>query len=82
QGMKEAKELLDGVVWCEDAYDAMKNADALAVLTEWNEFRTLQIERVKELMNSYILVDLRNIFDPKEMIKEGFKYSSIGRLGE
>ena len=63
-GMEEARRILDGVVWCGDAYDAMTGADALVILTEWNEFRALDLERVKALLKEPLIVDLRNIYDP------------------
>ena len=79
EGMDEAKKLLDGVVWCAGAYDAIKNADALAILTEWNEFRALDFAKVKALLRQPVLVDLRNIYRPEEMKAEGFRYFSVGR---
>jgi UDPglucose 6-dehydrogenase len=79
QGMGEAKKMLQGVVWCEDAYDTMKGADALAIVTEWNEFRALDLDRVRGLMRSPVLVDLRNIYRPADAAAAGFHYSSIGR---
>jgi len=81
EGMEEAKKMLTGVIYCEDAYDALKGADCMAVLTEWNEFRAINLDRVKSLLKSPILVDLRNIYEPREMIDAGFHYSSIGRPG-
>ncbi|MEC8163521.1 MAG: UDP-glucose/GDP-mannose dehydrogenase family protein, partial [Pseudomonadota bacterium] len=65
EGMEEAKKVLDGVTWCEDTYDAIKGSDAVAIVTEWNEFRSLDFARMKELMRSPILVDLRNIYEPE-----------------
>ena len=79
EGLTEAKELLPGVTWCEDAYDAMAGADALVIITEWNEFRSLDWARARELLNDPILVDLRNIYRPEEMVAAGFEYTSIGR---
>ena len=79
EGMDEAKKLLNGVMWCAGAYDAMKNADAAAILTEWNEFRALDLAKMKALLRQPILVDLRNIYKPEEMKAEGFHYVSIGR---
>ncbi len=79
EGIEEAKRLLENVIWCENAYDAMDGADALAILTEWNEFRALDIERVKSLLKRPVLVDLRNIYDPREMAAAGFEYSCVGR---
>ncbi len=79
QGMDEAKQLLNGVVWCDDAYSAMEGADCLAIVTEWNEFRALDLGRAKALLAQPVLVDLRNIYQPDEMKKAGFDYHSIGR---
>ncbi len=79
EGMKEAQKSLTDVVWCADAYDTMKGADGLAILTEWNEFRALDIDKVKSLLKTPVLVDLRNIYKPAEMRAAGFLYSSIGR---
>jgi UDPglucose 6-dehydrogenase len=79
QGMNEAKTLLKDVEWCESAYDAIDGADALTIVTEWNEFRSLDLERVSNLLKKPIVVDLRNIYDPREMESLGFDYFSIGR---
>jgi UDPglucose 6-dehydrogenase len=79
EGMSEAKKLLDGVVWCESAYETAADADALAILTEWNEFRALDLSRLKTLMRSPIICDLRNIYNPAQMSAAGFHYTSIGR---
>ncbi len=78
-GMEEAKKLLSGVDWGDDAYATMQDADALVIVTEWNEFRALDLERVKRLLKSPILVDLRNIYEPREIVEQGFTYRSIGR---
>jgi UDPglucose 6-dehydrogenase len=79
EGMAEAGHLLKDVEMCGDAYAAMKGADAIVIITEWNEFRALDLERVKSLMRTPIVVDLRNVYAPKEMIAAGFQYSCIGR---
>ncbi len=79
EGMEEAKSLLNHVIWCDGAYDTMTGADALVIITEWNEFRALDLERVKSLMRSPLMVDLRNIYEPAAMIDKGFDYHSIGR---
>ena len=81
EGMKEAEPILPGVKWCTDAYDAMKGADAVSIVTEWNQFRALDFERVKSLLNSPVLIDFRNIYNPDEMLAAGFDYTSIGRKG-
>jgi UDPglucose 6-dehydrogenase len=79
EGMETAGRELPNVAWCEDMYDAMAGADGLVVLTEWNAFRALDLERVRKLLRRPIVVDLRNIYEPAEMIAAGFSYSSIGR---
>ena len=79
EGMEEAKEMLPGVQWCEDSYETMGGADVLVIITEWNAFRGLDMERVKDLLNSNVLVDLRNIYEPEEMRQAGFDYHCIGR---
>jgi UDPglucose 6-dehydrogenase len=79
EGMAEAKKLLGDVVFCDGAYDAMADADALVILTEWNEFRALDLERVKGMLRSPTVIDLRNIYKPADMAEAGFYYFSIGR---
>ena len=79
EGMNEAKRLLDGVVWCASAYETVAGADALAILTEWNEFRALDLARIKASMHTPIVCDLRNIYNPSQMAAAGFQYSSVGR---
>lgn len=77
--MHEAEKLLPGVAWVKDAYAALEGADCLAILTEWNEFRALDLNRVKDLLKRPVVVDLRNVYNPQEMIDAGFIYSSVGR---
>jgi UDPglucose 6-dehydrogenase len=79
EGMTEAKAMLDGIEWCNDAYSTMPDADAVAILTEWNEFRALDIDRIKSLLTSPVMIDLRNIYDPEEMAAAGFAYVCVGR---
>ncbi|HWL72003.1 MAG TPA: UDP-glucose/GDP-mannose dehydrogenase family protein [Geminicoccus sp.] len=79
EGKKEAEKLLPEVVWAQDPYDAVTGADAIVVLTEWNEFRGLDLDRVRELVNAPRIIDLRNIFNPAEVAQRGFSYVSIGR---
>ena len=78
-GMEEARALLDGVDWCNDSYDAMTDADALVILTEWNEFRALDLERARGLLRTPLMVDLRNVYEPSEVAGAGIRYVSIGR---
>lgn len=77
--MREAGSMLPGVHWCSDAYDVADGADALALITEWNEFRALDLERVGRLMRARVLVDLRNVYPPEEASAAGFTYTGIGR---
>ena len=77
--MREAGKLLPGVHWCQDGYHALEGADAAVILTEWNEFRGLDLDRAREVMRVPLLVDLRNIFSPAQVAAAGFDYVSIGR---
>lgn len=80
QGMKEAAKLLSGPIdWCSDAYDALNGADMALILTEWNEFKTLDLAKVKAQLKTPLVVDLRNIFARADMEEHGFTYVSIGR---
>ncbi len=78
-GMDEAKGVIDGIDWRDDAYDTLDGAHALVILTEWNEFRALALDRVKSLMAEPVMVDLRNIYDPSTMADAGFSYVCVGR---
>lgn len=79
QGRKQAEPLLPGVVWCESAMEAVEDADVLVVLTEWNEFRALNLAAAKDKMRGAVLVDLRNVFPPDLAIDAGYSYTGIGR---
>ncbi len=81
EGMEEAKQYLKKITWCGDAYETMRGADVLVILTEWNAFRALDMERVKTLLKEMLIIDLRNIYDPLEMRAIGCRYVSIGRPG-
>ena len=74
-----AAPLMPGVQMKDSAYAAIEGADAIALVTEWDAFRALDLERVKALAKAPVLVDLRNIYDPAETRAKGFAYSSIGR---
>ena len=78
--MEAARRVLSGVTFCEDEYDAAKGSDALVVVTEWNQFRSLDFGRMSAVMNGLNLVDLRNIYEPGDIRKAGFNYVSTGRL--
>lgn len=79
QGMKEAKNVLSNVCFCQDAYEACKGSDALLVLTAWDEFKHLELNRLKKELNSPILIDGVNLFDPGQMRSLGFIYRGVGR---
>ena len=79
EAMGEAEQLLPDVNWCQSAYAAMEGADVLVILTEWNEFRALDLERVRQLLARPVIVDLRNIYEPRAMATAGFQYVSVGR---
>jgi UDPglucose 6-dehydrogenase len=79
EGMREARQLLDDVEWLDSAYEAIENADVLLILTEWNEFRALDLDRIKSLLRAPRVVDLRNIYEPAEMRAKGFDYVCVGR---
>ncbi len=79
QGRKQGEPLLPGMTWCESALEALDGADVLVVVTEWNEFRALDLKAAKERMRGDVLVDLRNVFPPEQAAAAGFHYSGIGR---
>ena len=76
---ENAKLIFKGVEYASSPYYAVQGADALLLVTEWNEFRNLDMRKVKELMSSPILIDGRNIYEPKEMAALGFMYTGVGR---
>ena len=78
EGAEEAGKLLD-IELCTDAYDAVDGADGVVILTEWNEFRALDLVRIKSLLKRPLMVDLRNIYRPAHMAAAGFEYVSVGR---
>ena len=83
EGMEEAKKYFtkykDKIIWCKNSYDAAKNSDALVILTEWNQFRALDLKKLKNILKNKVIIDLRNIYNPEEIIESGFHYYSIGR---
>jgi len=79
-GMKNASLILpQTVVYCMDPYEVAEDCDCLVIATEWNQFRKLDLERIKRLLKYPRLVDLRNVYEPEEMRKTGFEYVSVGR---
>ncbi|HWU81068.1 MAG TPA: UDP-glucose/GDP-mannose dehydrogenase family protein, partial [Caulobacter sp.] len=79
EGHHEAEKLLKGVDFKAGAYETAEHADALVILTEWDQFRALDLDRLKLLMKAPVVVDLRNVYKPSEMVRHGFTYASIGR---
>ena len=79
EAMERARDILKNVEYCTNPYDAAKNSDALVIVTEWNEFRELDLKKIKQLMRHNLVVDGRNIYNTEEMKKHGFNYISIGR---
>ncbi|NRP86522.1 UDP-glucose 6-dehydrogenase [Ensifer adhaerens] len=79
EGMDNARLVIDNITYADDAYGAARGADALVIVTEWNQFRALDFARLKSIMKSPVLVDLRNIYRHEEVTKHGFAYTSIGR---
>jgi len=79
EAMEEAKQDLPDLVYCDNAYDAAEGADGVVILTEWNQFRSLEWNRLRELLTRPLVVDLRNLYDPERMAETGFRYISVGR---
>ena len=79
-GMKEARKVFRSVYYAKDAYDAARGAHGLVIITEWNQFRNLNWERMAELLREPVVIDLRNIYEPEKMRALGFRYACVGRL--
>lgn len=77
--MERARVIFPRVAYCKDPYEAVKGSDALVIVTEWNEFRNLDLDKIKGLMKKSFFFDLRNIYEPGKIKKLGFKYSCVGR---
>jgi UDPglucose 6-dehydrogenase len=77
--MDKARNIFPNIHYGESAYDAAADADAIVIVTEWNEFKQLNLERLKGLMRTPVLYDGRNIYDPHRMRRMGFRYTGIGR---
>ncbi|MDO8529604.1 MAG: UDP-glucose/GDP-mannose dehydrogenase family protein [bacterium] len=78
-GMEEAKKIMPELAYVGDPYEAAKDADALILMTEWNEYRSLDLEKLKGLMKGNIFIDLRNVYDPETLREKGFEYFGVGR---
>jgi UDPglucose 6-dehydrogenase len=77
--MPEARQALPEIEYAEDAYDAARGCDALVIATEWNQFRSLDWERMKKVLKSPVVVDLRNVYEPDQMKALGIRYTGVGR---
>lgn len=82
EGMENAKSILPDITYASGPYDAATGADAVVIVTEWNEFRGMDLKRIKTAMSGNSLVDLRNIYRREEVARHGFRYASIGRPSE
>jgi UDPglucose 6-dehydrogenase len=80
-GMEQAKSKLEAVTYCDNAYEAAERADAVVIATEWEQFRALDLGRLKSVMTRAVIVDLRNIYRADEMKRVGFRYMAVGRVG-
>ncbi|WP_454621670.1 UDP-glucose dehydrogenase family protein [Bradyrhizobium cenepequi] len=81
-GMEQARKELPDIQYCDDPYECVTGADAMVVVTEWVQYRTLDLDRLKSLLRQPIVVDLRNIYRPEDMAAHGFSYESVGRAAE
>jgi UDPglucose 6-dehydrogenase len=77
--MGEVYKILPGIKYCKNVYDAAKGADAIVIMTEWNQFRNLDLDRIKRLLKGPYFFDLRNIYEPQKIKEKGFKYFCVGR---
>ncbi len=77
--MVASKNTLLDITYCENAYDAAQGADLLVLMTEWNQFRNLDLERIIKALRNPIFIDLRNVYQPDRMKEKGFKYTGVGR---
>ncbi len=79
EAMEESMKVVNGMVPCRDAYHTAEGADAVVLVTEWNQFRNLDFDQLKSLVKSPCFIDLRNVYDPSRMAEHGFYYVSVGR---
>ena len=80
QGMPEARKMLpEGITYVGSAYEAVQDADCVVLMTEWNQYRALDLEKLRRLMRQPIFIDLRNVYDPETLRRLGFAYTGVGR---
>jgi UDPglucose 6-dehydrogenase len=78
--MEEARKIFnDDIKYCKDSYDAAEGSDALLLITEWNQFRNLDLIKLKELLRLPVIIDLRNVYEPQKMKELGIRYAGVGR---
>jgi UDPglucose 6-dehydrogenase len=77
--MEEAAKVMKDVEYCDGPYSCVEDADALIIMTEWNQFRILDMEKLKHSMKTPVVIDLRNVYEPEKMRGAGFRYACIGR---
>jgi UDPglucose 6-dehydrogenase len=78
-GIEQARKELPDIDYCDDPYECARDADAIVLVTEWVQYRAMDLARLKEVMAHPVVVDLRNVYRPEEMAEHGFVYESIGR---
>ena len=78
--MDEARRVLPDIAYGKDAYDVAEGCDALVLVTEWNQFRRLDLQRIKSLLKKPVFIDLRNVYEPDQMRQLGFDYDCVGRV--
>ncbi|MFA6047641.1 MAG: UDP-glucose/GDP-mannose dehydrogenase family protein [Parcubacteria group bacterium] len=79
QGEEAAKKLMPELAYCDDIYETCEGADAVIIMTEWNQYRALDLDKIKSLMKTPVFIDLRNLYDPVHVKEKGFKYFGVGR---
>jgi UDPglucose 6-dehydrogenase len=79
EAMEEAKKILQDVIYCTGPYEAAEGSHALVLVTEWNQFRLLDLKRIKGLLQEPVFIDLRNVYEPLHMRELGFRYCGVGR---
>ena len=75
----DASRVLQGVEYGSDEYDTAAGCDVLVLATEWNQFRNLDLPRIRAIMNNPTMVDLRNVYEPEDLLRQGFRYAGVGR---
>ncbi|MBA7542794.1 UDP-glucose 6-dehydrogenase [subsurface metagenome] len=77
--MDNSRKILSNLTYCQDEYDTAQNSHALVILTEWNQFRNIDLSKIKELLKTPVLIDLRNLYEPEKVKSLGFTYEGVGR---